>query len=752
MSYAIPDLPGLGLPGGALGGGGALAVLLVVGVLAQQSKPGDRERFNRAIEQGIGTAVAVIGRYLSGHELVGEPRSEATWWHAGAPLPDDRATETPVDQLGAPPAAPPVKRARAGGMRRVLRIIGAPIRLLFGALAGIWHVLRIWHRWPRFARALVRLAPLSIAWGVWRFPSGTQAVLIAVAGAAFIAALTSPSALGLWRVRPVWTDGQIYGPGLWVALRQILRLEDSETRQRWLSVPNDFKAADARMVLRLPSKWIGGPEAVAAVERVFEERVPGEWVSQWERRGQEHYVQWTPKPRPKEKPQLPAYVPWKPTGDPRRVFVGLAIEGDSVVDAVIQTQTATPHWGVSGMTGSGKSTVLYIPVVHGRMNGELIDILDTKRSSLAAAEGYSGVRIHKTTRECVSAFAEFLTSMMAAEAAVERGADPALRAALVPRTLVIDELPTLIKLAYTWWRYGIKGKGTPPFLDWLGIILLQGRSSNHRVVVGTQQFANAFFGGTMERAQIGTRIAVGQQDRVSWGVAFGQSTPVLGYDAEIPGRGAYADNKKDPDGDYLWVREFQPCYITDVVQSYLRDCLPAPSWFDRGDMAPWITDEIRAEVNATAATAHFLPGGKYGPAVAPGSQAGVLMGSPSSPPATAPHATGGATGGATAAGTATVTLPTVGGDDVVPETYSLSDAHEKGILPWKAATVRTYFKRGEKRGITPPEGITDGQTSYYSEDELTTWLEAWKKWQAENTGSASGKVPGPKDSGSGGGS
>ncbi|MCY0962961.1 type IV secretory system conjugative DNA transfer family protein, partial [Streptomyces sp. H27-H5] len=405
---------------------------------------------------------------------------------------------------------------------------------------------------------------------------------------------------------------------------------------------------------------------------------------------------------------------------------------DSIVDAVVQTQTATPHWGVSGDTGSGKSTVLYIPVVHGRLNGELIDILDTKRNSLAAAEGFSGVRIHKTVRECIGAFAEFLASMTAAEAAAEKGADPALRAQLVPRTLVIDELPTLIKLAYIWWRYGIKGKGTPPFLDWLGVILLQGRSSNHRVVVGTQQFANAFFGGTMERAQIGTRIAVGQQDRVSWGVAFGQSTPVLGFDVDIPGRGAYSDKRKDPDADYLYVREIQPSYITPLVGEYLRQAPQAPAWFDSGDMAPWITPEILDEVNAIAATAAFLPGGKHAPGVALPSGRGIAASLPSSHPTTAAHATAGATVGATAAGAPYPAPGPVDEDEDLPEAYSLAEAHANGILPWKAATTRTYFKRGAQRGIAIPEGIPDGQTLHYTADQLSAWLDAWQKWQNAN--------------------
>jgi hypothetical protein len=728
------------VPGGMLGlGGGVLLVLLlVVAVLANQGTPAERAEFNRSIERAVGGFAAGVGRYISGRELVGEPRSEATWWKAGAPLPDDKKTETKLADLGARPAAPSSSLslakapARFSRIRRVVRLVTTPVRVLWGALGGLRRVFAAWRRWPRAARSAVRLAPLLALWGLWRFPAETEFALIAVVGAAVAAAVTSPAGLGWWRVAPVWTDGQIYGPGVWVAARQVLRMEEGERRERWLAVPDDMAAAGARIVLRLPASWVGGPEAVAAIERIIDERVPGEWVVRWERTGKEHYVEWTPKPTPTPRPVLPDYVPWRSTGDPRSVFVGLAIEGDSIVDAVIQTKTATPHWGVAGDTGSGKSTVLYIPVVHGRQNGELIDILDTKRNSLQAAEGFSGVRIHKTTRECIAAFGEFLVSMMAAEAAAEKGTDPALRRYLVSRTLVVDELPTLIKLAYSWWRYGLKGKGTPPFLDWLSIILLQGRSSDHRVVVGTQQFANAFFGGTMERAQIGTRITVGHQDRVSWGVAFGQSTPVLGYDSDIKGRGAYSDKRKDPEADHLFVREIQPSYITPDVGPLLAQCPLAPLWFDQGEMAPWITPEVLDEVNATAATAPFLPGGKYGPA----RFAGVAV-PPPRRSVEAPSSSHGTTEGVAAAdGAADATGAGIelGGrqDEVIPETYSLADAYDRGILPWKAATVRTYFKRGEARGISIPEGITDGHTSFYTEDELVAWLAAWRKWQEEN--------------------
>ena len=742
VDTALPKIIS-GLSGGAWAGGGGLllAALLILGVLAGQAKTAaEKKEFNESIERFFGSIATGIGRYVSGRELVDEPRSEATWWKAGAPLPDDERTETPVAELGLNPPSTPagvsldkaVPRSRAARIGSVLVYLP---RLLGGALAGIWRVLRVWHRWPRFTRSAVRLAPLPVAWGFWRYPHETQLALIAVAGAVFLAALTGPSGLNLWRFTPAWTAGQIYGPGIWVAVRQILRLDDKETRARWLSVPDDMNTESPRIVLRLKVEWLGSPEAAGMIERIIGERVPGEWVAEWGRTGKEHFVAWTPKPKPKVRPKLPDYVPWKPTGDPRRVFVGMAIEEFDLVEAVIQTQTATPHWGVAGDTGSGKSTVLYIPVVHGRQHGELIDILDTKRNSLIEAEGFSGVRVHKTVRACVAAFAEFLASMMAAEAAAEKGADPALKAMLVPRTLVIDELPTLIKLAYIWWRHGLKAKGAPPFLDWLGIILLQGRSSNHRVVIGAQQFANSYFGGTMERAQIGTRLAVGQQDRTSWGVAFGQSTPVLGFDTDVKGRGAYSDKRKDPEADYVYVREIQPCYITPDVAKYLAQCPPAPAWFDEGQMAPWITPESLAETAETAATASFIPGGKYGPpslpTVAIPSHPGVAGGSPSSQGTTAIGATGRVTAHATIA-EAELAAEEEAIDASLPDTYTLTEAFERGILPWKAATVRTYRKRGEARGIAFPEGVNDGSTSYYTEEELKAWLTEWEKWQSEN--------------------
>ncbi|MGW0121725.1 hypothetical protein [Streptomyces sp. NPDC003327] len=706
----------------ALPGGGTLLAALALTAYAMQgkSKAGSRsnEELNAAIERTVGGFFRGIGRYVAGRDLAGEPRSTATWWRSGVLVDDGGASVEDVAAIPAPRApAVPLAKPAAGASPAVRRAALLPFRVV----ASMGGALAAWSRWPRAARSLVRLAPLPVAWGLWRHPEATQLALIGAAVVVLLVALAGPGGLSWWVPRTP-TDDETLGPAVWAGARQVLRLDEKTPRGKWLRIDPDLSAEGARIVLRLPLEWMGGKEAMNALQHVVDTRIPGEWVAQWERSGASQYVQWTRKPKPVEKPVLPDYVEWKSTGNRYEVFVGQAIEGDRIVDVMVHTQSATPHWGVGGDTGSGKSTVLYIPIVHGRQHGELIDILDTKQNSLIEAEGQSGVRVHKTVRSCVAAFAEFMVSMMAAEAALGKNAAPGARAQLIPRTLVIDELPTLIKMAYTWWRYGLKGKGVPPFLDWFSIILLQGRSSDHRIVVGTQQFANSFFGGTMERSQIGTKIVVGLQDRISWGVAFGQATPVIQYDATVKGRGAFADKRQAPDGEHLYVREFQPAFITPRVPQLLAACPPAPKWFDAGERAPWITDDVLKEADLVAAVGAFLPGGAVGPpapsAVTPAAGTGGAPHPSSSAAVTGSQVTADVTGAAPAGEAAE--------DAALPATYSLAEACAAGIVPWKHATARQYKKRSEERGIDFPEGVTDGRTTYYTEEELKDWVARWQ--------------------------
>ncbi|SEE62612.1 hypothetical protein [Streptomyces sp. TLI_105] len=61
-----------------------------------------------------------------------------------------------------------------------------------------------------------------------------------------------------------------------------------------------------------------------------------------------------------------------------------------------------------------------------------------------------------------------------------------------------------------------------------------------------------------------------------------------------------------------------------------------------------------------------------------------------------------------------------------PARYFLDEAHQRGTVPWKAATMRQYFKQSRQRGIHLPEGCDDpaGRGRRYTEEELATWLPA----------------------------
>ncbi|MEU5061293.1 MULTISPECIES: hypothetical protein [unclassified Streptomyces] len=70
------------------------------------------------------------------------------------------------------------------------------------------------------------------------------------------------------------SDAQIYGPGLWAALIQVLRLsgEDQQRGERyWLGLSDDLRGDEARIVVRLPLQWLGHEKerAVLALARLL---------------------------------------------------------------------------------------------------------------------------------------------------------------------------------------------------------------------------------------------------------------------------------------------------------------------------------------------------------------------------------------------------------------------------------------------------------------------------------------------------
>ncbi|MFD3941146.1 type IV secretory system conjugative DNA transfer family protein, partial [Streptomyces sp. NPDC058618] len=447
---------------------------------------------------------------------------------------------------------------------------------------------------------------------------------------------------------------------------------------------------------------------VAALEHLIATRIPGDWVSQFQLYGKVHWAKFMHKPKPKIKPQLPKYVAWIPSMDPFRVMLGQTHQGPYYVDM----GSATPHWGVSGGTGDGKTTALLIPAVHARQHGALVDCITLKTNAFEDIEGESGIRVHKTGADAVAALAEFYVSMKAAENLRGTPEGDTLR----PRYLLIDEFGSFVLAAKLWWKYGIGGKGIPPFEAWFHMTLMQGRSSNHRIIVGAHTFSREMFGSTEVRDLVGTKALMGPYSDSKWLVTFGAVEKVE-YDSNVKGRGAVGiTGQKD-------IHEIQYAYITPEARGYLRNCPPAPGWFDRGEPAPWITPEAVAQADREAAVGDFLPGGKYMADDSDTAEDGTPH-TPTSGPSLAPGVTPGVTPGVSLAKEPQEAdgLPLGGSAGTARlKVYSLSDACSLGIIPFKYGTARNKKSKAQKAGEFFPEGTVSAGVTYYTKQELQDW-------------------------------
>ncbi|MFE6848864.1 hypothetical protein, partial [Streptomyces sp. NPDC057686] len=522
------------------------------------------------------------------------------------------------------------------------------------------------------------------------------------------------------------TPDQEFGPGLWAALRTLLSVPVWEPREDWLTVAGDPSGPDAEISLRLPTGWLGEPQQLSYVVGL---RMPGEWTISTNLTGFGNSVSWRRKPAPIQRPELPEKVSWKSTGDPRSLYFGETHDGP----ALVQTGTATPHIGVSGETGSGKSTLLYIAVAVARQAGELVTIIDPKQNSMAEADGKSGVRIHTETYECVWAIAEFFTSMMATETRKRKGWKPNpgdVDATPVGRLLVIDELPSFREFVAAWWKYIIKERGFPPVLVWFQMILMQGRSSDHRVAVGTHQFSLDVFGSTMARDQVGTKMVVGETSDPSWAVAYGATTPRFEYDETIPGRGVISTKgrkkkKIGADGRPERVEEIQFAYITPEIGRILDACPKAPAWFDNGEMAPWITAQDIARADSAAAVAEFLTGDYSAPPAAltqdtdtDDTATGVPRPRSERVSDTSDGADASAAGGAGAPSMADLVERLAQEDEPIVERWTLAQACQIGIVDKTYGAAREAKSQMARRGIAFPAGEKRGRTTWYTREEL----------------------------------
>ncbi|MFD3729837.1 hypothetical protein, partial [Streptomyces sp. NPDC058671] len=347
------------LPGGnftILGG------LLLLGLIAQgKDKSGKKTDWKKAnlwslitgvfkglwsLITGVFKGLWAIVRFYGGYPMRGEARTDATFWSRGTRSTIPAGPAGPVAR-GSVAFAPPVvslikpKRRRpspwartaaawvktyqgwgATALDRGLRVllwavrwaqktyrgyqnVARLVRAVYGAVAPVVatlaRALRAWHFWPYAARGLARLvltaALVGLTLPAWRtLTLVVLAVLLVVAVA--LAHRFKPAPPG---------DDAVYGPRLWVILREDLDLPEDEPRENWLRLPDKLGAEGARILIRLPWSFRGTQGEKDDVTSLLNSRLPGEWQGRYTFTGEHFSAVYTHKPPPK--PPAPAPEP-----------------------------------------------------------------------------------------------------------------------------------------------------------------------------------------------------------------------------------------------------------------------------------------------------------------------------------------------------------------------------------------------------------------------------------------------------------
>lgn len=378
------------------------------------------------------------------------------------------------------------------------------------------------------------------------------------------------------------------------------------------------------------------PETKSLVEGLIKEYFGGEWGSRFHLTAHPHFAEFW---RQREKPAPPNSLRWKPSDDPYEIHIG----HDGEKDVFISLKTDAPHCGVSAGSGKGKTTTLLNFVQHARSHGDLVDIIDLKEDSFDEAtavrkknsfnvdvfENVSGIRVHRDVKSAVAALAEFYVSVKSMRIARETGYDMST----VPRRyLVIDEFGSFVGSADFWWKFGLQEKGQTPFRAWFHQILMQGRSKDHRVVVGAHDYDRETFGSTGVRNLIGAKMLIRDNLLNSYIKAFGQGLKRIKINESVKGRAMMQPMPGAP----VFELELAHTPVEECLE-FLQGCALAPEWFDTGDMAPWISDESIARSHEEMYVGGFLPGGEF----VTRSDDGAGAGGDNPPPGLGQHATPG---------------------------------------------------------------------------------------------------------------
>ncbi|WP_086796485.1 pRL2-11 [Streptomyces caniscabiei] len=429
-------------------------------------------KFDKQVEETAESLMFGIGRFLAGHPMDGEKKTDATFWRPGTRV--------------LPKVEGHVSRSsyRAGWQRLTFRM-----SFLSAAAGGGWWT---WEN-QETARGLIEHRDATLQ----TLQTGGIGAASAVAAGSLAYGLLTRERRELMREWVV---------PLHQALAQPLAIAEQTDPRRYLHVPKNFSDDDAQIRVDLPVSLRFSRDLVADL---ITQKLALEGVTfSWHPAGRKPYLLVKKTRRPPKKAafkdaKVRELVAKAPESAP---VIGIGT-GSQVVSVDLDAES--PHILVNASTGGGKSVTLRCITCQMLHHGAQAYVLDYKRISHLWARGIPAVTYCADLADIHDALIELgMEGRRRVRVADELGIDADLDA-IGPRLLILLEEvnATMKQLARYWER--TRESGDPkvsPAIDALNEILYMGRQVRMHVLLVAQSATARALGGPEVREQFATRI------------------------------------------------------------------------------------------------------------------------------------------------------------------------------------------------------------------------------------------------------
>ncbi|MFD3941141.1 hypothetical protein ACFWSP_40450, partial [Streptomyces sp. NPDC058618] len=330
-------------------------------------------------------------------------------------------------------------------------------------------------------------------------------------------------------------DDAVYGPRLWVILREDLALPEDEPRENWLRLPDKLGAEGARILIRLPWSFRGTQGEKDDVTSLLNSRLPGEWQGRYTFTGEHFSAVYTHKPPPK--PPAPAPEPpgavdiWDPKVQeilaslgPDEFYLGQDTFDRPVIQKMSDEQA---HWALSVGSGGGKSAFLQWLAIQMLMKRGTVVIIDGKMVSMTPLIGIEGTHsyVNPQAPQDMRATLEWVAEVVNARNYEKKHR---IRTDFPPLYVILEEcnhLADILKEEYTATKASSDPAGDPIWRDGVATALRLGREVNVHIIAVFQDFKDTQFGGVSLVPLFPFKI-LGSYSERQWKRIMGNSFPM----------------------------------------------------------------------------------------------------------------------------------------------------------------------------------------------------------------------------------